>query len=914
MKMFKSLSIILLAAFLAIGCGSSEDKPKPSSTKTTTVSGTVLDAFGNPINGAEVVISSDPVTVNTDADGKFSATVEVGNHEIVIKKGTEEIYFGNFTCYENTPLSLSNIKTSYDPISADVDDDGDGYTENQGDCDDNNANTYPDASEICDGEDNNCNGTFHDVEKDQDGDGYFPCEHWQTLLSDCDDSNNSIHPGAAEICDDGVDNNCDGSIDETSACPLACTDNDNDGYSIEGGSCGPFDCNDSDDGISPGTTELCDDGVDQDCRGSDKNCQSNIIFVSSVSGTGDLSSWDDAGGNTGLAAGDAICQARADAAGLTGSFIAWLSDENDDAYCRIHGLTGKKDDNCEQAVLPVDAGPWEKIDGFPFGGTIDQLLSPNNVVYAPVTYDEYGNDAEAFYFTDTDVDGKKDGSHTGCENWTSNRSDLLAGGSLSDSTVWTSGHARSCDQTESNLLCMQPGEGTDQPTDDFDEDGYTGSQGDCDDYNANTYPGAQEICDGEDNNCNGSFHDVETDKDGDGYFPCEHWQTLLSDCNDNDISINPGAAEICGDSVDNNCDGTIDEISTCPVDCTDNDEDGYAAEGGSCGDVDCDDNNNSVNPGMTEICNDEIDNNCNGTIDETSTCPVCTDNDGDTFAIEGGSCGPVDCDDNNADTNPGASEICDGEDNNCNGQFHVVETDKDGDGYFPCEGDCDDSNNSINPGATEICGDSVDNNCDETIDEASACPVCTDNDGDGYGEFGDASCEKSGVDCKDDDNTIHPGADEECDGKDNNCDGNTDETGNALCDNGDYCDGQETCGGTGGCQGGSDPCASGETCNENTDACTGTNNNPVIVTIGDSITKGTGDDYLSDGRGYQPILSDLFSNSYDIVNAGEGGDTSEDGYNRIEAIVANNPGADRYLIMYGTNDTILQHLKIICRG
>jgi len=189
-----------------------------------------------------------------------------------------------------------------------------------------------------------------------------------------------------------------------------------------------------------------------------------LIFVSSVQGNGDLSSWPDAGVETGIAAGDAICQARADSAGLEGTFIAWLSDESDDAYCRVHNLTGRKIDNCGQGTLPIAAGPWIRMDNFPFSDTIDQLMSPNNVIYAPVRYNEYGEAiGGAFYFTDTDIDGTLDLTYSGCDNWTSNSSNFAAGsgavGSGADFTMWTGGLRNSCDQTWSRLLCMQTGEG-----------------------------------------------------------------------------------------------------------------------------------------------------------------------------------------------------------------------------------------------------------------------------------------------------------------------------------------------------------------------------------------------------------------------------------------------------------------------
>jgi len=87
---------------------------------------------------------------------------------------------------------------------------------------------------------------------------------------DCNDNNAAIHPGATESCTDGVDNNCNNLIDATdpnaAGCPVvSCTDMDGDNYAIEGGSCGPIDCNDADASVNPGAIELCDDGFDNNC-------------------------------------------------------------------------------------------------------------------------------------------------------------------------------------------------------------------------------------------------------------------------------------------------------------------------------------------------------------------------------------------------------------------------------------------------------------------------------------------------------------------------------------------------------------------------------------------------------------------------------------------------------------------------
>ena len=88
---------------------------------------------------------------------------------------------------------------------ADLDDDG--FSICEGDCNDANGDTHPGAPEICDGEDNNCDGALPEPEIDFDSDGWSVCE------GDCNDEEVAVNPGAEEICDNGIDDDCDGFID-----------------------------------------------------------------------------------------------------------------------------------------------------------------------------------------------------------------------------------------------------------------------------------------------------------------------------------------------------------------------------------------------------------------------------------------------------------------------------------------------------------------------------------------------------------------------------------------------------------------------------------------------------------------------------------------------------------------------------
>ena len=286
---------------------------------------------------------------------------------------------------------------------------------------------------------------------------------------------------------------------------------------------------------------------------------------------------------------------------------------------------------------------------------------------------------------------------------------------------------------------------------------------DCDDTDPEIHPEAEELCNGLDDDCNGELDNgfdlklFYTDADGDGFgtqFPataaCEkpgpEWVRNADDCNDGDPGIHPDAQEVCNGGIDDDCNGLSD------------------------------DNDSGVDPTTRQTYFRDADADGYGNID--APAELCTP--GSTYVDNAD-----DCRDSNAAINPGATEICDRIDNDCDtliddqddsvdpATFVELYTDSDQDGYGdgasavmgcnPIPGvqsdnadDCDDTNRLVHPGRPEIFCDTIDNDCDVlTTDDV-------DQDLDGYTFCID--------DCDDLSATTNPGAEEiPADGIDQNC-------------------------------------------------------------------------------------------------------------------------------------------------
>ncbi len=584
---------------------------------------------------------------------------------------------------------------------------------------------------------------------DADGDGW-------SWLFDCDDGDALVDgPGALYADTDGDGYGAGASIG--TGCP-------GDGESLT-----DDDCDDTDATINPGETEVLADGIDQDCDDLE-------LCYEDVDGDGFRTDTAVATATIGCDAGDFAL------ATVPGGDCDDTDDTvNPDAE---EGIGDGVDQDCDDLEIC-----YEELDGDGFRTDVTTVVDDLTCTAAGLALAADPAD---------DCDDDDDETFPGAD-------ELVA-----------DGKDQSCDGEE---LCFSDGDADGFRTDTATATGVIGCDadgwalasvpdGDCDDDDDDTFPGATEIiADGKDQSCD----DLElcyVDADDDDFrtsattsttdIACTGAGVALAtvpagDCDDADPDTFPGATELVADGKDQSCDG----LETCYEDL---DDDGFRTDETtstaviSCigaglaldatPDGDCDDDDDAIYPGATEVPGDGTDQSCDGE-------ELCfQDNDGDDFrtdlvtpssdltctadGLADASVPDGDCDDDDDATFPGATEIvADGKDQSCDGE-ETCFVDADDDGFrtdlttstpdVACDtaglaldatpdGDCDDENPQINPGADELWYDGVDQDCDGWSD--------FDQDLDGFdsdaherldGTFGD--------DCDDLDLAINPDADE----------------------------------------------------------------------------------------------------------------------------------------------------------
>ena len=376
----------------------------------------------------------------------------------------------------------SDIGVFGGPNADGSDADGDGYWDIT-DCDDSDATIHPSAEEVpYDGIDQDCDG---DDLVDVDGDGFEAPDVGGT---DCDDEDATVYPGAPDTWYDGVDSDCAGDDD---------FDQDGDGFQASG--YGGQDCDDTDGNIYPGAPDTWYDGVDSDCEG-------NSDYDADGDGRDDVGYGGDDCDDT-------------DAATFPGA--AEIPYDGIDQDCDGEDITDVDQDGFDAEEAGGD--DCDDNDGNTYPGAPDD------------PYDGVDSDCDGFSDFDVDHDGHEtiiDGRGEDCD-------DNDASIHPDAAEIWYDGVDQDCDEHSDY----------DQDHDGWDSDQHGGE--DCDDTHADAYPGASEQWyDGIDQACDGGD---DYDQDGDGW----QWSAFDGDdddCQDTDAAIHPGAVEILN-GLDDDCDG-----------------------------------------------------------------------------------------------------------------------------------------------------------------------------------------------------------------------------------------------------------------------------------------------------------------------------------------------------------------------
>ena len=657
------------------------------------------------------------------------------------------------------------------------------------DCNDNDKLVKPSTAEICNDIDDDCDGK---VDEGCDGDGDGWCAVKAVIigkpkvcfngLGDCADDQASAYPGSKEVCGNGIDEDCNGQTDadeNATGCTALWFDGDKDGFGKDDPKClcaptgsftasKPGDCLDNDPKANPDASEVCSNGKDDDCDAAQDEPDSQ--------GCANFFSDQD---SDGYGTGAAKCLCAPDA-----TFTVKKDGDCDDSNAKANpGMTeacNSMDDDCDGKVDEVGALGcslfYADLDADLYGDPKDSAClckaEPAHSATSPGDCDD----------SKADINPKGKETCDGFDNNCNGVADEVGAAGCTTLYADLDGDGAG-DPAQKACMCAKTAP-------------YTSDNAkDCDDKNPKVFEGQTEACNGTDDNCNGQTDEEGAsgcstffqDSDGDSFgasgatkclcAPGATWTaTKDGDCNDKAAAIYPGAAEICN-NFDDNCNSQIDEINAkgCTNQFYDGDKDGFgdlevgpqclckatgmytALQGG-----DCNDNDKITYPAAKELC-DNIDTNCNGTADDIGSVG-CTsyffDNDQDGYGQLAKSqcqCGPLpgytttqpgDCDDTNKAVKPGAVELCNSIDDNCNGTTDTDSanakkyfTDADNDGFGTgagqtlcapnatfevlTQGDCNDSDGKINPSQAEICN-GKDDNCDAAVDNAAATQLCQD--------------------------------------------------------------------------------------------------------------------------------------------------------------------------------------------